>query len=757
MANGNKQSIYEFGEFRLDASQLMLYKGGSEITLPPKAVETLVMLVENHGQIVGKDELMKRVWGDTAVEESNLSQYLYLLRRSLGSGSDGSPSIETLRRRGYRFGCDVPVYETSAPGLADGHLQGATESLRAERHGNVLKLAEWRPIPEAKAPEPEVLSAGNPAGSAEKGLVSKGWLAVIILSLAGVGAVLFYIWETGQTDARSTAVRGDLTFTRLTDGIVPIDAAISPDGKYFAYTEGNGEASRLLIQQTGQTNRHERLPFSKRSILSKTFSRDSQFIYFLGIDPGETQASLYQIPTLGGPTTRILANIESAVSFSPDGTDMVFNRSDSQTGESALVVASKDGDRERIVELRQRGEEILRNPAWSPDGEWIAFASLPPHGDAPNVCLIKKLSLRTGKIEHLSSETWGACHRIAWTRDGEGVVFIGTRLGDWLTTRRDNIYFVSVQSGEARRITVDGSRYQLYSLGVSDDNAIISVPNSSQSQIWRMSPSGDATSAVQITHGLSDGRAGLAPLPDGRVGYIARSAENLHVWLMNSDGSDPRQVSTQPSMVEELRAAPDGSYFVFSGKDGTATNLYRIDTDGSHLHQLTNRDDVGVDATISPDSSWIVYNSGVFDGTEPKHALWKVSAAGGEPANLSDTDCTVPHFSPDGKLLSCVGGSGEILIIDAESGEVIKRLETHEASVLNNGAHWTPDGQNLVYKVSLRNVSNLWMQPLDGGPKRQLTDFTTNGVHNFAYSHDGSALYVVRIYQNSHAVLITNF
>ena len=114
MHNVNGHSNYEFGEFVLDVEKLMLYRGEAEVPLPPKVVKTLSVLVQNRGEILSKDELMERVWEDSIVEESNLSQYLYLLRKTVGNKRDGTPYIETLRRRGYRFTGDVKVRSSSS-------------------------------------------------------------------------------------------------------------------------------------------------------------------------------------------------------------------------------------------------------------------------------------------------------------------------------------------------------------------------------------------------------------------------------------------------------------------------------------------------------------------------------------------------------------------------------------------------------------------------------------------------------------------
>jgi DNA-binding winged helix-turn-helix (wHTH) protein/TolB-like protein/Flp pilus assembly protein TadD len=111
MAHAPEQRIYEFGDFRIDADHRMLYHQGSEIALVPKAVETLLALIERRGKIISKDELLEAVWPDTVVEESSLFVYLSVLRKTLGTLQDGRPYVETLRRRGYRFNGEVHLVE----------------------------------------------------------------------------------------------------------------------------------------------------------------------------------------------------------------------------------------------------------------------------------------------------------------------------------------------------------------------------------------------------------------------------------------------------------------------------------------------------------------------------------------------------------------------------------------------------------------------------------------------------------------------
>lgn len=116
MDKTSEHRIYEFGDFRLDAAHLMLFRGGEEIQLAPKAVETLLALIARRGEIVSKAELLEAVWPDTAVEESNLFLYLSVLRKTLGTRADGAPWIETYRRRGYRFARDDRSLLGGGPG-----------------------------------------------------------------------------------------------------------------------------------------------------------------------------------------------------------------------------------------------------------------------------------------------------------------------------------------------------------------------------------------------------------------------------------------------------------------------------------------------------------------------------------------------------------------------------------------------------------------------------------------------------------------
>src|SRR5512145_482803 len=104
---------YEFGPYQLDLSKRVLTCAGETISLTPKATEILVLLVTNAGQLVEKDELLREVWPDTFVEEANLTQNIFRLRKALGDERVDPRYIETVARRGYRFIASVTIVSAS--------------------------------------------------------------------------------------------------------------------------------------------------------------------------------------------------------------------------------------------------------------------------------------------------------------------------------------------------------------------------------------------------------------------------------------------------------------------------------------------------------------------------------------------------------------------------------------------------------------------------------------------------------------------
>ena len=761
MESVSKHSIYGFDRFSLDCDKLMLYCDGEPVTLPPKVVKTLAVLVENRGKILSKDELMERVWEDAIVEEANLSQNLYLLRKILGSRPDGSPYIETLRRRGYKFTLqDVTigkahVSEREGPAIA---ASPTPPRYAVERRGNVLALRDWKDADEV--PELPEENAVKPVAQPEHELRAQrssskmhlwaGVAAVLVVTALGVG-----FWKNSQNAAEVIEEnRGAIEFLALTNGEDVNDATISRDGKYFTYHETDGEFARMIVQQTGQAKAIEVLPKAKRVIGGKTFSPDSQYIYYIAGEPGADHNSLFRVPTLGGVQTKVIEYASSHATFSPDGRSIAFQRVD-RAKNSSIVAAGNDGTGERTLLTRSGDQFIAPNPAWSPDGDLIAFGQVEQGGGVKAYCQLQLLDLKTLEARPISDERWDTCYRIEWRRDGKGIVFVGTKLGDGSTIRRDQVYHLTISDGSTRRLTTESHRNQMDSLGVTDSDQVISVPFSRSSQIWTMNPDGNAKTASSLTKGSSDGRSGLAPLPDGRIAFTARISESHGGWIVDADGSNRRHIVSDPPIIEELRATPDGKYFFFSAIKNERSHLYRADADGGNVKQVTTGDTFETDSSASPDGKWIVFDSMPAKDLDNRR-LWRTSIEGGAPTKISDVKCAVPNYSPSGKYISCIW-EHTIFVISSEDGNLVHTFAAVKIPALNVGARWTPDEKSVVYMASQKGTTNLWVQPLDGSRPRRLTDFPNGNIYNFAYSHDGSKLYLARGFQIRDAVLISGF
>ncbi len=285
LANFSQHKVYEFENFRLDSAHKLLYRKGTQVSLTPKAVETLIALVERRGEVVGKDELMEEIWADTIVEESNLSQYLYVLRKTLGETLDGRPYIETLKRRGYRFNGTVRVVKNGngrvvptedaedidhAPNTqlkaassfsrhierrgnlaVSSQIEAASEThahVNVERSGNIYSVSDLRREPVAATSPPF-------ATSSRLDLFSPLVLVVLVAGLAGIafGIYKFTMSRGPSAEARSVPFLGS-DITRLTTSGRSKRVAISPDGLYVAHVMAGPDGDSLWVRQVAVAN-----------------------------------------------------------------------------------------------------------------------------------------------------------------------------------------------------------------------------------------------------------------------------------------------------------------------------------------------------------------------------------------------------------------------------------------------------------------------------------------------------------------------
>ena len=180
--------LYEFGPFRLDATERLLLREGHPVPLTNKAFDTLLVLVENRGHIVEKDDMMQKVWPDTFIEESTLAQNVFRLRRALGEDSSDQQYIETVPKHGYRFVAAVR------------ELRSDPAALILEKHTRSRIITEEE---ERISALPEVERVVRQALSRASGLRLITTLLVPFLLLTGVAAALIYFSKTKPKEIES--------------------------------------------------------------------------------------------------------------------------------------------------------------------------------------------------------------------------------------------------------------------------------------------------------------------------------------------------------------------------------------------------------------------------------------------------------------------------------------------------------------------------------------------------------------------------
>jgi Tol biopolymer transport system component len=201
--------------------------------------------------------------------------------------------------------------------------------------------------------------------------------------------------------------------------------------------------------------------------------------------------------------------------------------------------------------------------------------------------------------------------------------------------------------------------------------------------------------------------------------------------------------------------SPDGRYIVFiSDQGGNTTNIWRMDINGGNLKQLTSGNG-GLNPQCTPDGQWVVYMSWSQSGNP---SIWKVPINGGEPVLVTDKYTTNPVISPDGKLFACsywdfkdTNTRARIALFPIEGGEPIKTFDIPDSNL-----SWMADGRALTYIDTRGGVSNIWMQPINGGQPRQLTNFNSDRIFNYAWSRDGKQLLYSRGTVTSDVVMISD-
>src|SRR5262245_10042537 len=180
--------FYDFGPFRVDAAERLLWRDGKALPLKPKTFDLLFVLVRRPGRVIEKDELMQQIWPDSFVEENNLADNIYKLRKVLGDGENGSRYIETVPKRGYRFVADVTRHENGESVLAMPQVAGSVTPDASEGQGIRVGTA----TPEIALP---------PSVDQQRRVLSVALAVFVLLSAAAVWWFAFRKKESAPVSA----------------------------------------------------------------------------------------------------------------------------------------------------------------------------------------------------------------------------------------------------------------------------------------------------------------------------------------------------------------------------------------------------------------------------------------------------------------------------------------------------------------------------------------------------------------------------
>ena len=733
MSKQNKQ-VFEFGPFTIDTVNRQLRRDGEVVPLKAKAVDTLLLLIENHGDVVEKDDLMQALWPDSFVEEANLTQHIYMLRKALGE----TGYIETVPRRGYRF--TAPVKEAG---------NDATDVIviREKTRTSVSYEEETDPeAVEARAMTTNVIDVtphvARQLTAAPRARSSLRWLWVGLASAAIVlAAVAVLFWFRSRSPFESVKL------TKFTTTGKAVKAAISPDGKYVAYVLSDSGQQSIWLRQLATGKELQIVPPERTDVYGLTFTHDGNYIFYVS-QKQNLLGMLYQVPSLGGAPDKLVEDVDSPVTFSPDNQQMAFLRF--SPGKGSIVIANINGTGERVLVTTRQSDAVrigpngVLPPSWSPDGKIIA-APVSVNSTQWNQT-IYGYRTNDGAQVQITTNHWPALGRIEWLPDGSGLL---ATIIEAEASSEQQIWFVPYPKGGARRITNDLTDYRDLSV-TADARTIITIQSEKKANIW-LAPAGDLDHPKELTSTSYDGLNGVAWTPDGRLVYTSWIGGEQNIWIIDPNGGPPKQLTSHAGFNEQPVVSPDGRYVVFLSNRNNQEHLWRMDIDGRNPIELTHGTS-DRQPTFASDGQTVIYRS-----LSPP-TLFRISINGGHATAFSDKNTFDPNVSPDGKTFACgyrpaPAAKNQIAIIDANGGEP-KSISDFPAAY--GRLRWMPDGSGIAYAARQQGVGNIWVQPLDGSAPKQLTHWSSNPIFSFGWSRDGKWLAYANGSLTSDAVLITD-
>jgi eukaryotic-like serine/threonine-protein kinase len=593
---------------------------------------------------------------------------------------------------------------------------------------------------------------GHRAGSAEGVDPSAGravraigysWkLAIAISILLAVGFAAWRFWPRPRPFS-------SISVSQITNIGTIERIALSADGRFLAEVKNDNGQRTLWVRNTTTNTDVQILGAIGTDYVGLTFSPDGNYLYFTrGAPPDDTVRDLYVMSVFGGTPRQLILNVDSAVSFAPDGDKLIYVRwsPERQDEFSEVRIADKEGSNDRVLYTSM---EVIGSPVWSPDGSRIAWLQTEKGTTRIALSVMEISSKKLTRVAapasiFLKSTDAGDDTTLAWLPDNRHLLAL------YYTqhTDRAQIGAITVPSGEFHSVTNDVNSYGQLALS-GNGRTLATVLTNIDSSIAFYGPDGGvpvSTMPLRIspsTIAWASEDSLLFTLNGASLGSIDRATGSVH----NFDAGEI-------SPGQFIAACPDGQ-ILFTGipKSGGEARLFRMNGDGGEITQLTTSG-IARDPSCSSDSKVAYFSL----GTDVDVSVWSVPLAGGTPKNLVPSDryhiATVSRDGTKAVLFAMRQGKFAAVITDLASGS--KRPPIFVVSSTGNLMGLSPDNRGFVADIFRGAGNTLLDQPFDGSPPHTLFDPVPETLTDFGWSPSGKQLAVARLKLSSDVVFIVD-
>lgn len=701
---------FEFNNFLLDVKERILLRDGKPLSITPKAFQVLQILVENHGHLVERNELLNTVWENNFVEEGNLTFTIRLLRKTLEDNKQNPLFIETVPKRGYRF------------------------------------IAEVKEISENVLPAEEKHVPTNTSSQRPYFLIFIG-----IISLLSIFSISF-IWSRKDDSPRPN----DKRIARLTNNGKITNMAALPDGKSIVFSQKEGIGESLWIQQTETNDSRQILPPQDVEFVGLSVSPNGEFAYYTTFSKNQVDASLSRVALNNGKSESLSdVHADVSISFSPDGKRFVYTESHTSLKETHLMIANADGSNQRVLS-KTSGEHqtfptFRASPvAWSPDGETIACV-VQEATDNSFFYKILLIDAETGDKKYLSEKNWKVIQNIVW-KDAENLAFIEFEA----FSPARHIWQISRKTAEAHQITNDLSGYEW--LASSGENLFTLQQNVFSSlHVAEVAENTTELISKQI-FGESSNIENVVWTQNGKILYSSWTSGENEIWQINSDGTGARQLTGGSHLTSWFAVSPIDGSLVFSNlKDGKIV-LSIADSNGQNIRRLTEGA-IDVSPNFTPDGKTIIFQRGENSAT-----LWQIAADGTQPPEqLTGYAISNPAVSPNGRTIAyhfmdfgVKNPHWKLGLINSEDRRLLEKLE-FPVSITERKTVWHPKGEFLTMIFNNPDNAGILLLSASDGKSRTIQNIGSGKINSVSWSAEANRLVFSQKFEKSDVVSLANF